>query len=222
MGQTDILTWCDDYLALAPENLAQTDKWQRYHQGDHPWSHVLPYEEDPLYAEELTEGSEHWMEHDHVDIDSLWRYDTERIADDQRASYVSDKYPWLYDVSRYKGVGDQPLDMDLLRFSIEPRHGSHYVVHWRWNGYYDCTDVETFDTEVENVYGIVDTNSYVWNRVDHCQYKTYKKVYSPCMEAPFGTYLPLSLHSPPCTAVISPVTSVCLIHPTCPLSHILY
>ena len=188
LGESEILTWADDYLDLAPENLAQTDKWQRYHQGDNAWSQVPSYDQDDLYAEELDENSEYWMEHDHVSIDSLWRYDIDRIQDDKRASYVSDKYPWLYDVSKYKGIGDQPFDMDLLRFNIEPRHGNHYVVHWRWNGYYDCTDVETFDTEVDNVYGILDTNSYVWNRIDHCQYVHFKKIVSPCMEAPFGMY----------------------------------
>ena len=82
----------------------------------------------------------------------------------------------------YRNEYSWPTDHDTFSITIEPRKGpGHYMVAWGWNGYYDCTDVDVFDYEVENIYG-VKNEGFVWNRIDHCQYKQFQYVDSPCFE----------------------------------------
>jgi hypothetical protein len=47
------------------------------------------------------------------------------------------------------------------------------ITFWKWRGYYDCTDVNYFDTDVvsdDEIYG-VGSGEYEWSRLDHCEYE---------------------------------------------------
>ena len=73
------------------------------------------------------------------------------------------------------------MDYNALRVRIPARSGpGHYVVHWRWSGYSDCVDVDVLPKKVTHIYG-QPTSTFVWNRVDHCQYIKPYRVATPCM-----------------------------------------
>ena len=101
-------------------------------------------------------------------------------------AYNSSLYPWIMSAARYTHLEHLPVDYDAIRVSIPARKGvGHYIVHWRWQGYYDCTDVDYFDTPVANVYGVQkkDANGnpvYEMNRIDHCQYIEPKSILTKC------------------------------------------
>ena len=72
--------------------------------------------------------------------------------------------------------------MVALQFEIEGRNGpGHYIIAWRWNGYYDCTDIDLFDEAVDEVYGVAG-DGFVWNRIDHCLYLSWKAMATSCYE----------------------------------------
>lgn len=70
------------------------------------------------------------------------------------------------------------------------------MVHWRWSGYYDCVDADLFSDDVENVDGQVVNSSYVWNKIDHCQYAApFRRTTTTCM--------PINDSATPCVDAMS-------------------
>lgn len=82
---------------------------------------------------------------------------------------------------RYEHLYHLPNDFDSISVQIPGWSGDgHYIVHWRWSGYYDCVDVDVRSTDVAEVYG-VDSNTFIFNRIDHCQYVDPDAIVTPCM-----------------------------------------
>ena len=117
----------------------------------------------------------------------MYEYTDAKVAGDKRVSYASVKYPWLDSVGVYEHLQHLPSDYDAVQVDVSGRNGpGHYIVHWRWNGYSDCTDVDFFaDQQVANIYG-EDNNKFVWNRIDHCQYIEPRNLITPCLHSPAG------------------------------------
>ena len=65
----------------------------------------------------------------------------------------------------------------------------HYVAYWRWSGYYDCVDVNVhaapLDLDAFPIGGF-DTQQYLWNRVDHCQFVEPQNILTQCLDASDG------------------------------------
>ena len=90
-------------------------------------------------------------------------------------------------VYKYQHVDARTFDFDAVRVSVPGRKGAgHYIVNWRWNGYYDCIDVEVFDDrQIEHIDGLAKAG-HTWSKLDHCQYVGAPIVISPCMPANAG------------------------------------
>lgn len=118
-------------------------------------------------------------------ISHLYRYTDEGMKNDRRISYDSEKYPWLLMAGVYPHIFQRPSDFDALRVEIPLMVGKrkmkagHYIVHYRWKGYGDCTDVNVHDTQMDNVDG-VDEDRYIWNKVDHCSYQQPEEISTQC------------------------------------------
>jgi hypothetical protein len=103
---------------------------------------------------EVQNGTEYWLDHPRAPTRYLYEYTDGSIAADKRASYASKKYPWIEMAGMYKVLADFPMDFDAIRVEIPGKQGpGHYIVHWRWGGYYDCVDVDLFDKPVRIPYG---------------------------------------------------------------------
>ena len=118
-------------------------------------------------------------------VSHLYRYTDEGMKNDRRVSYDSAKYPWLVMAGVYPHIFQRPSDFDALRIEVPRKLGNrelkagHYIVHYRWKGYGDCTDVNVHDTQMENIDG-VDEDRYIWNKVDHCSYEQPEEISTQC------------------------------------------
>ena len=164
-------------------NTAFNDEDQRYHSGNTPWTGGGDsyYEGSPIYGEQIPSDSEYYLTHPIRSTGSLWKYSETSLSRDIRLSYTHPDYPWLIAIHRYDHNDESPHDYDYVSLTIDQPPG-HYVVAWSWHGYYDCTDVDVFDYEVANIYG-VDSGAHVWNRIDHCQYQRRKNTLVGVFEA---------------------------------------
>ena len=112
----------------------------------------------------------------------LWKYNNNHLKDDRRASYKSDKYPWIISASAFKGVGlELTTQYDTTRLVIPTSAGpGSYVAHYMWSGYSDCVDVDVMPPSVVLPpindplgdfyrYGETSTTT-TYSRIDHCQY----------------------------------------------------
>lgn len=121
---------------------------------------------------------------------TVLQYKVDNIANDARVSYKSDEFPWIEAVYKYHHSTHFPSDFDGIIMSIDGNNGpGHYIVHWRWNGYYDCMDIDVREPTpqmpmIPNIYGNWDGKSMIWNRVDHCQYIDPDWIETPCAKAP--------------------------------------
>ena len=138
-----------------------------------------------------------FLNHTFAETGHIYRYSNAGMRNDRRVSYRSVKYPWLLFAGVYPHIFQRPSDYDAIRVQIplglsadgqcDPTNGGgctplepgHYIVHYRWKGYSDCSDVEVHDVQMDHVDG-VDQNAYIWNKVDHCQYEAPEEVRSSC------------------------------------------
>jgi len=183
LSRSDLQQVAQEYIAEAPagSNLALQPAFRRYHDtggntasiGDGGGVYKTPpLSYSPIPFREKT---------------STFDYLDSAISGDHRYSYASTKHPWLEAVHVYKQLNDFASDYDALNITIPARKGAgHYIVHWRWNGYYDCMDVDVRDSPVQNVYGTKKTDTFTWNRVDHCAYVDYIDMTSQCVPAVTG------------------------------------
>jgi len=89
----------------------------------------------------------------------------------KRYEYKSRKYPWLVAVHRFPITFHRPKDVDVARMAIYKP--GKYVVQYRWNGYYDCMDVQVLDQDKPTKYPygqIMQSLQSRLVRIDHCQY----------------------------------------------------
>jgi hypothetical protein len=153
-------TMVDDYLDSPPAgtdptklNLHNTSKWKRYHGtrskaaeavadamlgNGKSYSRVLP-QTDPFYLDHPAART---------NISKLYEFNADRIASDRRHQYNHTKYPWILAAGRYDHIEHLPGDYDALQWEIPrplAKGTGHHIIHWRWQGYYDCVDVDAFD-----------------------------------------------------------------------------
>ena len=137
------------------------------------------------YGPRVEETDPLWLNHSWSIPQNLFKFKPEVVANDARVSYRSEKYPWLEAAYRYEHETHRPGDFDTAKISLPGRAGpGHYIVHWWWNGYYDCMDVDLFAEPVPEdlKYGI-DLGTYAWEKVDHCQYVEPRAILTDCMDA---------------------------------------
>lgn len=189
---TNMTAVMEDYLALAPDgtNTAMDPFYQRYHgvpgRDLRTWTPHYPTRRN-IYGAQVAKGDPNFLDHPRAKTESLYKFTADILEKDYRVSYASAKYPWIEGVYKYDHVDHRTFDFDGVRVAIEARKGAgHYVVNWRWNGYYDCVDVEVFDDrQIEHVDGR-DVGGHTWSKLDHCQYIGAPIMLTPCMPANDG------------------------------------
>ena len=177
-----------EYLANAPKNSSSHMETQRYHgvRGPRTFeeSRTFLTTKGHIYKAELSKDDPNWLEHTHVPTTALFSYQDDILKKDKRVSYHSEKYPWIEAVYTYMIVDNRATDWDGVRVSIPAKKGpGHYIVSWKFQGYYDCVDVEVFDDrQIEHVDGKL-TDGHTWSKIDHCQYVGTRGITTPCMPA---------------------------------------
>lgn len=113
----------------------------------------------------------------------IFKFNQSYLSSDRRYDYYNPNVTWIESLHRFPVLG-MPTDRDLINITIPGRKGAgHYIIHWSWQGYSDCTDVDFFlNRTVENPYGIVQ-KSYVYSKTEHCQYTDWRYLKSPCLDA---------------------------------------
>jgi len=110
------------------------------------------------------------------------------LKDDRLTYHKSSKYPWVIGMRRAKICVHEPSrpDVALLQFPTGTKPGN-YIVHYRWNGYYDAIDVEIVggSKNVAKPYGIPLPPGQaeppaVYQKIDHCEFKNPAFRF-PCM-----------------------------------------
>jgi hypothetical protein len=138
-----------------------------------------------LYVEQVKPDSPHFLNHTFAKTAALFRYTKEAIKWDRRTSYDSKKHPWIVMAGVYPHTYTRPSDYDAVSVEIPEKVGNrtlepgHYIVHYRWRGYSDCVDVNLHLEEKKDKDGI-DNNAYIWNKIDHCQYKDPMQINTAC------------------------------------------
>ena len=126
---------------------------------------------DGLYKGKVANTSQYFLDHNRSRTYRLWEYVDEKvyvtlcmhlypgmplqcmrvqISKDRRASYKSEKYPWIEMAGKYEHLVHKATDFDGIRVEIPGHSGpGHYiginpcsalvmhaihVVHWRWKG----------------------------------------------------------------------------------------
>lgn len=184
LGHPDFLSMVEEYIADAPSNAHLGTATRRYHGPKDGTTDLSFYNQHTeLYEGEVSATT---VSHPRSPHSSLFKYTDTAIADDKRVSYQSEKFPWLESVFQYEHLYHLPSDFDAINMTVPARKGpGHYIVAWRWNGYYDCTDVDVRAEKVAEIYG-VDLGEFVMNKVDHCQYVDVDEVYTSCLDATLG------------------------------------
>lgn len=202
----------EDYIQNAPKEAYQTeDHHQRFHRtgiwhlpSDHAgglkftpdglWFEREIKPTDPLYIDHPdVVGGENWKR-ENAPLPSNWKdwklfkYFKNKINTDVRVSYKSEKYPWLESAFKFYQHYSLPIDYNVINMSIPARSGpGHYIVHWHWAGYSDCTDVDVRKDDVKHIYG-QGTGKFIYNKIDHCSYihpsVASPKILSKCIHSP--------------------------------------
>jgi len=201
MGDPNLINMLNEYLADDPKiNEEVPAELERYHGTTPvPPDQVTPsvYNMGPneMFQSKLNKNSTLFKQLRHPyaihpgDRNNLnqdvYRYNKNYIASDRRASYQSTKsdLAWIDSVFKYKHLNHLARDWDGVMITVGGYKGpGHYIVHWRWSGYYDCMDVDVRQDFVDEIYGTI-TSGYLWNRVDHCQYINPMSIKTGCYQA---------------------------------------
>lgn len=141
--------------------------------------------EDQIYLQKVKQDSPNFLNHQQTDTKHLFRLTKKATENDRKVEYHNPKYPWIIGASLYPHLFQRPSDYGAVRIKLPAAHGGkplkpgHYIVHYRWKGYSDCTDVNLHTTPMKEIDG-VNNNAYVWNKIDHCQYQDPKQIVSRC------------------------------------------
>ena len=197
LARVDFKNVLQEYIddATSP-NLALDQRWQRYHgnrrggitQYADGW--VQSGSTARVLKRQVPVGDPYYLDHTLLPNDpnpkrpgGVFQYEPAFLSNegDKRVSYQSKKYPWLLSVYIYKQTIHDPGGFDATRHAVPDwAKSGHYVVHWIWQGYYDCVDVNYFAdrTNMANIDGLSGTGA-VWNRIDHCQHDGPNEIVSP-------------------------------------------
>lgn len=134
-------SFVNEYIEEAPRSLHMQDGHQRVHgqNSDNP-ERLGFYEESDMYRKKITsESDRNYLDHPNAVTKHLYQYSSSVLESDRRVSYRSSKYPWIVSAMRYNIQYHLPGDYDAVKIDIPARSGpGHYIVHYRWGGYYDC------------------------------------------------------------------------------------
>lgn len=174
-------------------NMAQHPRFQRMHGVTNRHLRGFNNQAQTLLAEwyngTVPPTDPYYMTHRTNPTDNLYRFTDAKLADDKYMSYSSPRYPWIEAAWIYTMVGGPAFDYDSIRARVPGFAGpGHYIMHWRWGGYFDCIDVEHFtDRQVpeDQIDGVASPGN-TWGKVDHCQYTNPLRVLSRCMPANGG------------------------------------
>jgi len=117
-GFKDIL---QEYIDDAPEgsNQAEVEGLQRLHGGDQYDADY--YEDDPIFGEQVFEGDDLYIEHEHYLTDKLFKFQSAELTEDIRLDYYNEKHPWLEALFRYNNRKHLAHDYDAIELAIEGR-----------------------------------------------------------------------------------------------------
>lgn len=186
----------NDYVASAPSTAFQNDlSDQRYlHVREVAATNEAAFQPGGKYAPSEFLGSRVARNESNFISNSIFPTTTQialnasyAAQDHRRVSYYSSKYPWLELVLFGSIFTSMPNDYFIVNLAIPNRPTSpagHYVVHWRWGGYYDCSDVELRTQAVPYPYGFAPTPMTMsWTKIDHCEFTAPRRILTPCMDA---------------------------------------
>lgn len=186
LAHPDFEDMVDDYIENAPKNEALDAGLQRYHGFYHEDTTNMQNLE--MYGSKIEPSNKNeFLTHKFAETTDLYKYTTKYLSGDKRVSYESAKYPWIESAFRYTHLYHLPHDYDVIKLNVPAKSGpGHYIVHWRWSGYYDCVDIDVRQDTVPHIYGIMpEGGGYVFNRIDHCQYIEPKEILTTCMDIPY-------------------------------------
>ena len=180
--------WLDQYLAEAPPGANRA--------AENPRIHMCYLDSwclnNPLrFVSEVRPGDPEWCHHPRnengiASRNRYFRWNPYYLRNDHHTFYSNPKFPWIIGVLKYGQDYDMAIDGDTVCVEVpaQPGKGQHYVVHYWWRGYYDAIDVHTHDFQVpeELKYGNR-TNSFVYNKIDHCTYRNPRKILTPIFDA---------------------------------------
>jgi hypothetical protein len=109
--------------------------------------------------------------------------------------FDSAQYPWIKGVWKYEiEQGLSGGRMDVANFWIPSRYPiGKYIMHYFWNGYYDCVDVHQIaNTNVQTASpcGERFPNDADYSRVDHCWFPDPEAFFGPVMKVVEGDFNP--------------------------------
>lgn len=132
------------------------------------------------YQTELTAGDAQFFERPESwgnPEKRLFKYKASDVKQDKRVAYKSDKYYWIESVHHFMVSVNKAGEWDLARFVIDGREpDTEYIIHMVWRGYRDVIDIDLLHQDSVDIYGQADPDFPAWKKVDHCQYRNYKKI----------------------------------------------
>lgn len=169
-------TSLEDYIKHAPSTATtyKGEHWNKIHVA------CATCKGQDAFAGELTAGDpqyferpESWGDADH----KQFKYTAASVANDHRVAYKSDKYYWIEAVHKFKVSINNGGQWDLARFVIDGREPDvEYIIHMVWRGYRDVIDIDLLHQDSVDIYGRADPDFPAWKKVDHCQYRSFKKI----------------------------------------------
>jgi len=191
----------DEYLNEAGATKAvPTGKWSRWHRSaandkkhgslnNYFVGTVAKTSGDHILRDATFEGSFRGQPSGGIKPENVFQmtYPSSCLKDDRRSFHKSSKYPWVIGMRRAKICVHEPSrpDVALLNFPATTKPGN-YIVHYRWNGYYDAIDVQIVPgtKDVAKPYGVpvppgAPEPPATYQKIDHCEFKNPKFRY-PC------------------------------------------
>lgn len=164
-----------EYLDNAPDTTSYMADHKKYRvfSGNYNYNVGSPlYPEGVFSGDEITRPTQFSFRFGSTANAAIHAFDDEELhqGTTMRASYKSDKYPWIKAVHAFKITHKNPKEADIANIEIPSGSESGtYVVHWLWRGYRDCVDVEVLDRPSPPDWGI--NTGFQMLRSDHCQYR---------------------------------------------------
>jgi len=187
-----------DYINNAPD----TDTWMddeknhKYHVSLGTATNINKYESevlpgDPLYIERPSYFANRVSPS--TGFPKIFKFADNQKTADLRVSYESEKYPWIIAVYKFRVMVREPKYGDMAFFEIpEGSPSGKYIIHWMWEGYRDCVDINVLPNRVnvvskDDIWG-ASLGSTIWERYDHCRIPKFRttKFLTSCIEIPPG------------------------------------
>jgi len=169
----------NDYINSAPmkDTWLDNEENQKYHVSllkggtdvNRYEREVLP--SDPLYIKRPTYFSNRTGKVD-TGYPKIYKFKPSQLTRDVRAQYNSDKYPWIIAIYKFRVMVREPKHGDMALFEIPKGSPSgKYIIHWMWEGYRDCVDINLLSadsTKVQGDWGKAGSGNR-YEQVDHCR-----------------------------------------------------